>query len=61
MRLDEQTHHCEVQNTFKVNAEAVDLAGIKGNLPAGRQGRCSYPEKNRGRLWGGLYNHELVY
>ena len=30
MRLDEQAHHCDVPNTFIVNTEAVDLAGIKG-------------------------------
>jgi len=30
VRLDEQAHHCEVQNTFKVNTKTVDPAGIKG-------------------------------
>ncbi|MCC4231040.1 hypothetical protein [Zunongwangia profunda] len=39
-----QPHHCNVLNTSKVNTEAVDLAGIKGNLPAGRRGRYSYLE-----------------
>ena len=28
--MDEQAHHCEVPNTFKVNTKTVDLAGIKG-------------------------------
>jgi len=30
MDTDEQAHHCDVPNTFIVNTEAVDLAGIKG-------------------------------
>jgi len=30
VRLDEEEHHCDVLNTFKVNTETVDLAGIKG-------------------------------
>jgi len=28
--LDEQAHHCDVLNAFKVNTKAVDLAGIEG-------------------------------
>ena len=28
--MDKQAHHCQVQNTFKVNTKIVDLAGIKG-------------------------------
>ena len=28
--MDEQAHHCDVLNTFKVNTETVDPAGIKG-------------------------------
>jgi hypothetical protein len=39
----------------------VDTAGIEGNLPAviGRED-VIIPLKKRNRLWGGLYNHELV-
>lgn len=30
MRLDEQAHHCDILNTFKVKTETVDLAEIEG-------------------------------
>jgi len=42
-RLDGQAHHCDVLNvSFEMNTEVVDPAGIRGNMPAGWQGRCSY-------------------
>jgi len=43
VRLDEQAYHYEVQNTFKVNTEAVELAVIKGKkmfLPREKSGQA---------------------
>jgi len=48
--LDEQAHHCDVLNAFKVNTEAVDLAGIEGKkmfLPGEvSKVTCNYMEKS---------------